>query len=446
MNTMGIETPILRRLLTTAVFVSVGLLSFGQELIRGSDDFFNCDSSIVRQVTKDVAYVYNRTKWTSSFMEVTESVTVCPSIYMEPLYMNDFEIKEKQVFFCGYIKENNTKKGILGFFPLSSFPNVDVRYRVVEECTELKKLDVYKIYNMMYGPNPEWHLVATGTTTGVRTDVLIDMMKFTTLTYNCLIHYSFDPDEYFDDVSTTKDYVVVSTRDMESEETPVVNFWEYDTPTVPGMTIFNTSVSRKRISNSVADSPVLLEHMTNNEYLAAYKNSGYSRIAVLKTATGTPVPINVVNILWLEGNVVPRDIKWQSWVSNVDVLTFGHPTDEYRTQIYHLPSAVIGGTTTNGTGTRYSGIKIWSIDPCIYPNRDFVASGSKFQNPKLCRYYYNYTGDCPDEFEYYCDFGKIENKFIEEPLPYTDLGNLPTKILEPRQVDIPFPLECGKME
>ncbi len=445
MKTMGKYTRILRRLLVVVVVISVGVVSHGQELIRETVDILNCDSSIVRQYSEDVAYVYNRTKRTSPFMKVTEGVTICPSVYIEPLYMNDFEFKDSMVYFCGYLNEDGQKRGVLGYFPLSSFPNVNVSYFVVDECTGLVKLDLYEVYDG-YSPVGEVHLVSTGTTTGDRTDALIDMTLFSNPMFNCLIHFASAPDEYYDDVATTVNNVVVSTRNVEPDGTPVVNLWEYVRPTAPGTTIFQTSVSRKRITSPIADSPVLLEHIANSEYSAVYKNSGYSRISVLKTNVGASASINAVDILWLEGMVVPKDIKWECRYRNFDVLTFGHPAEEFRTQIYHLPPSVFDGTAPNGTGTRYSYSLLWSIDPCRYPYCDFVVSGSWGQQPRLCRYYYNHTGDCPDEFEYYYALGKIGFNFFNSLLPFVRGRNISISRLEPRQVDIPFPLVCGKME
>ena len=123
------------------------------------------------------------------------------------------------------------------------------------------------------------------------------MTLFSNPMFNCLIHFASAPDEYYDDVATTVNNVVVSTRNVEPDGTPVVNLWEYVRPTAPGTTIFQTSVSRKRITSPIADSPVLLEHIANSEYSAVYKNSGYSRISVLKTNVGASASINAVDIL-----------------------------------------------------------------------------------------------------------------------------------------------------
>ena len=446
MKTMGKNTRILRRLLVIAVFVHAGLVSHGQELIRETIDFLNCDSSIVRQFSKDITYVYNRTKWTSSFMKVTEGVTVCPSIYIEPLYINDIEFMDNKAYFCGYWNDDGKKRGIIGYIPLSSFPNVNVSYYIVDDCTELVKLDLYRLYDMIFSPVDETHLVSTGTTTGGRTDALVELILFSDHAYNCMIHFTDGPDEYYDDVATTRNHILVSSRDVESDGTPVINLWEYVCPTVSGTTIFQTSVSRKRITSPLADSPVLLEVTENSEYSAVFKTSGYSRITVLKTQVGLGVPIDAVDILWLKGTVVPRDIKWEWRHRNYDVLTFGHAEEEFRTQIYHLPPSVFDGTAMNGTGTRYSYTMLWSIDPCRYPYRDFMVSGSWGHQPRLCRYYYNYTGDCPDGFEYFYEKGEIGFNYKEEPLPYIRWRDLPFTILVPRRVDIPLPSVCGNME
>lgn len=56
MKPLAKDTRNLRRMIAIAASISIGLVSQGQEMIRQSIDFNNCDSSIVRQFTKNIAY------------------------------------------------------------------------------------------------------------------------------------------------------------------------------------------------------------------------------------------------------------------------------------------------------------------------------------------------------------------------------------------------------
>lgn len=425
-------------LLAVAFFLFMGPVAVGQEMNREAIDFLNSDTSIVRQYKENTTLIYNRTKHTSLFMRVTEGVTVASSMYMEPLFVNDFEIEHTKAYFCGYTYVDERRKGILGYFDLSSFPNCSVTYYIVDYCVEMMKMDVYSP-----GAVQEKKIVATGTTTGIRSDALAELTLFATPSFNFYAYISLSENEQIDDVAQTSSNIVVSTRNVE-DNISVVNLWQYQNPLTPGMSMFNYVVGKKTIASPAAAGPVYLEYMTYDEYSAVYKYQGYSRIVVLKTdVTNNYYTIEAVDILGLENGVMPKDIKWNKKTDVYDVLTFYHSSINYPMQIYHLPPSVFAGTAPYGTGTKYADAFLWSIDPCQASSPYFVASGSMVSIPKLFRYSHSGRGGCSDRFTYSYDKGNPAYKYRETYIP-TVIDDISPREMTPRQVEIPFPKVCGK--
>lgn len=406
-------------------------------MIREAVAYFNSDTSIVRQYKEDITLIYNRTKKTSSFMLVTEGVIAVPAMYMEPLFVNDFEIMRDKAYFCGYTMSGETRQGILGYFELSTFPSCTVSYYNVSDCKEMIKLDVYSP-----GAVQEKKMVATGTTDGVRSDALAELTLFASPTFNLQIHVSYGEHEYFDDVAQTSGHIVVSSRNVENNYS-VVNLWQYQNPLTPGMSMFNFPVYKKQITFLPADSPVYLEYMDNNEYSAVYKNRTYSHITVLKTDVLNTTPVSGADILGVEEGVKPKDIKWNPKTDVYDVLTFYHSSTTYPMQIYHLPSSAFNSPMYMGAGTKYANVQLWSIDPCLSASPYFMASGSVGSLPKLFRYSSSGKDECPDTFYYF--YEKVMPEWYYSSIYiYTMMDNQNPVELVPREVEIPFPKVCGK--
>lgn len=434
------------RLVFLALFLLPEWLS-AQEMIRGAVDYYLSDSSIVRQYKKDVTLIYNRSdnprneniSFTSTFMLVSEDSSNVPIFYMQPLYVNDFEILKAHAYFCGYMRDGNQKKGIIGYFNINQFPNCNVYYFIIDTCKEMIKMDVYQPDGELH---PDVNVVATGTT-GTRTDVLVEMNLVSYPPNNFHIYISDRKSEFIDDVAAIKNYVVVSTRDEESG-IPVINFWQFIRPTLPGMSIFNYGVNRKSVSSPFASTPVYLEHTVGDQYSAVYRDYGYFRMTILKTDVSPMNNFVSVDVLGLENGVIPRDIKWNSKTNVYDVLGLYVPDYYYWVKIYHFPQTVFDGTAPYGTGTKYLYKQLWSIDPCLYPSPYFMASGEEGEIPRLFRYSSGQSGDCSEMFNYQYEKGEPVWKFSDGSIPFAFTDNLPLNMLEPEWRIIPFPWICGE--
>lgn len=406
------------RLFAVVMFLTFSISAIGQDLIRETIDYLLCDTSIIRETSKDSVMIYNRRN-TSTFMLATPGDNNAFTMYIEPIYVNDFEVFERNVYFCGYKLEDGIKKAIIGRFYLYNFPynnnpNYYIPYYVVDECTEFKKLDVYRTeegapYNMF-----DIHVVATGATES-RSDAILDMIMTTSLPggvpFNCFLYLSSDKNESFDDVAVTDNYVVVSSR-IKTEENPSVIFWHFARPTLIGDNIFSTSINNLCVKTPDAETPVFIEHTVLDKYVATYKIDGYSRIAMLKLEA-LNTNYNSVEITGIPmGNIFPMDIKYNRRNGVYGILARGEVGTnldyDLQMKIYHITPAIIQNTAPYGEGTWYPYNQVWSIDPQNKTANRFVASAGFSNLVRMLRYnHYQWPG-CSSRFEYNYDIGKFE--------------------------------------
>lgn len=401
------------------VILSSSLSAFGQEYIRGAGSAI-CDTSIIRAIGNDTTIIYNRGAL-SAFMLAESSVPVATCI-IDPLYINDFEIDGKIVYFCGYVLTDSGKKGAFGQFNLATFTSGTLTYQIMDSCAELKKLDYY-VYKEGAGVlYTESHVIMTGTTDGMRSDILVhlvaraDVIMSPTPPIALTVHeayFSADRNENFDDVAAIDNYVVVSTRNK-VDEIPIIDFWQFAKPTTSLSTIFWSNILHLRMASPVPHSPVLLEHTTGNNYAATFSIFGFSKIAMLQlNATSTTIPM--VEILVDEAQtLIPMDIKFNKAGKVFDILArkmqYDPPLLSVPMQIYHVTQDVLQNSVTYGNITRYIVNDyyhyVWSIDP-FESSSLYTASGDSIHYPKLYKYKVNAWQHCPTRYQYQFILGNV---------------------------------------
>lgn len=435
------------RLFAVVLFFSISFPVMGQEFIRGAIDYYLCDTSIVRQISADTVLVYNSNQ-TSTFSFVVATQTNMWTLYYEPLYVNDFEIYKEKVYFCGYMREEGVKYAIIGYFKLNDYPFINLYYYKVSDCEELKKLDVYTIMEI-YGIE-EVHLVATGTTSGVRSDAIVDM-SMSAVPTNCDIYISNDENQSFDDVAATKNYVAVAARNK-VQGIPVVDFLFFKRPGHTWQSIFSSNANIFRVTSPTPDSPVVLEHTKVDSVAAVYKIAGFSQMAMLRTeALNTNYQIYQITAgqSW---PAIPIDIKYHKPTSNYAILArTGNRQDpdfDPPMHIYHVTPADLNGTSLLGNGTRYTEVvyHLWSLEPQRGFSPQFFISGDAGQIPYLFRIYNNQWGKCTDRFGYFYANGNLKGEWEEKALSPRSYY-LEIQQHEPRDKrPIPFPVECDNEE
>jgi hypothetical protein len=276
-------------------------------------------------------------------------------------------------------------------------------------------MDSYTITDI-YG-NIEKHLVLTGTTTGIRSDALVDMTLFSSIpsppTYsNFFAFFSNDGNESLDDVVVTDSLVVVSTRNI-VQGLPVIDFLHINKPYSMGQSIFSFPVNHLTLGSPVADSPVLLEHETNNKYAATFKNSGSHTMSMLQL-TGPSIVNNCLRIFMDNYETdIPMELKYNRFSSVYDLLAHHYsarnPDYYLMFQIYHITPDVINNIVPYGDITFFNNSTVWSIDPT--KNAYFVASGDSTNYPKWFRYKHDTWENCPRPSAY---------EYFNEKLPSKD--------------------------
>lgn len=440
------------RLLVVMMFLSSSFTVIGQDLIRETIDYLLCDTSIIRETSKDSVMIYN-CRNTSTFMLATPGDNNAFTMYIEPIYVNDFEVFERNVYFCGYKLEDGIKKAIIGCFRLHNFPynndsNYHIPYYVVDECKEFKKLDVYMTDEGMPFGIFDIHVVSTGTT-GSRSDALVDMVMMSSLPggvpINCNLYLSNDTNENLDDVAVTDNYVIVSSRTKDKGDL-VVNFWHFGRPTVVGENIFCTSINNLCVKTPIAETPVFLEHTKVNDYVATYKIKGYSRIAMLQLEA-LNTNYNSVEITGIPmGNIFPMDIKYNRRNGVYGILARGEAginlDYDLQMKIYHITPAIIQNTAPYGEGTWYPYNQVWSIDPQKKTANRFVASAGLSNLVRMLRYnHYQWPG-CSSRFEYNYDIGKFEGTLYKPEISIRLLHKEMKKLYPRERRPILFPVIC----
>ena len=433
------------KILVTVLFLSAFSPSFGQNMYRGVLNESMCDTSIVRETSKDTVLIYNRRNKTSTFMLVPDNTTSNPwTIYFDDIYINDFEIFEKNVYFCGYTMVEDVKNAVFGYLPLIPFPSSDLYCYITNECKEFKKLDVYETVEMQFAE--ETHLVIIGTTNDSRSDALVDVSMFSPLPYNFSIHISLDENENYDDVAVTKNKVVVSSRNK-VKGIPIVNFLYYDRPLLLGQNIFSSLANRLRTSSPAAETPVFLEHTQNDSVAAVFKVLGYSRIAMLNLEVSSANYKSYEITVDSAETVIPIDIKYntRNYVYGILARTANSYNPDFlpQMQIYHVSQADLNNLTPYGNGTKYTErvFNLWSLEPLRKTANYFVASGDEGNLPRLFKFNHYQWDPCSTGFNYLYAIGYLLGKFEDIDVLCQPLIAEFKKIV-PWNKKKPFPVLC----
>ena len=219
--------------------------------------------SIRRTIDADEWMIYSFYENRVSFTLVNESITTA-LVLKFPLaedgfyVVNDFEILNDSVYFCGY-KENwqGLKTAIFGYFALAGFPTTNVYYYAVAGFSNFDKMD-------LYDDEGHPHVVMIGDALH-QAQVIVDTREVG------LNHWIFDIADYsyqselldirFDDVAVTDDYVFVTSRGLYDG---IVYIQEFAKPaSYSSIFIGNIAVFPISLYNA---SPVLIEHCYDNYY------------------------------------------------------------------------------------------------------------------------------------------------------------------------------------
>lgn len=451
-NTIKIHK-VIPQLFAAVLFFSISFPVAGQEQIREAPTEYLSDTSIIREIVKDSVMIYSRSKDSitdeiiSTFILMKNGNYSPYKMSFDSIYVKDFEVYKNRVYFCGYMFVNEIPKGVFGYFYYRLFPTGTVSLYIVDDVSELNKLDAYTTVEMQFMEEP--HLVMTGILSNPRLDVLVDITMPVSGQLYGQYYKAENENEKLDDVAVTQNYVVVSSRKVENG-IPFIYYLQFKIPHYLGQNIFSASLERIRVSSPVAKTLVLLEHSVGDNYASAYKNRGYPQMEVSFFSAPSTIVKGIT--IWADSlkTYYPMDIKYHKGSKVYDILARNrYKVFDYlifnNMQIYHIDQNVYNDLTTYGNITRYPEEEsLWSIDPLNKNINYFGASGADVQTLRYYRYNHYQWEECPIQSLYYFRMGKPEGAYVGEwwvPV----LPVVLEKLSKEKDVkEIPFPIKCGE--
>ena len=232
------------------LFFLLPLSAWGQELIR-TVHLQKSENSIIRDISEKEWLVYNVFLWSDSmekaFVKVTETGVSAPIMFLPNMVktVNDFEIYDGYVYFCG---ENNAGLGMMGRFKLSDFPTAQVCMWSVPALMKMNKLDVKEM-------NSTLHVVMTGET-ALNSQHLVDAWEPSASSSNWVFYVTLvDADWLFDDVAITDTKVVFSGRNVAGN---TAGFIYYAAPPTSASVFTATTSYYQQTPNANSSSRVML--------------------------------------------------------------------------------------------------------------------------------------------------------------------------------------------
>lgn len=354
------------------------------------------ESSIIRAVDTREWLVCNNTNGWSVFSMIDEALPTTQQIHLgnvgssDKIRIYDFEVFNDTVYFCGSVWFGDNQKAVWGYFPLTGFPSVNVRY-IIRNMQNLTKLDVFSIDPTMN----EIHVVMVGQQ-APKHGIMVDEVRTGP---GLFVEYTGELSdvvaEDFTDVAVTEKYVVTSLKkyDLELQGGQVLFIRK---PTSLHTTVFSNTAQTYTISGKLSIDG-LLEHCKNDSVAFAYK--GFQGYLNVHTFNG-PSPREHLKVVGLHDYAL-ADIKFDRTNEDLDILVrpaleLSRPLDT--SIILHLNHslAAYGGPLFCH---KYYNETLNSLEWIPWENKRFVASGHDQTSSQLrvYKYQYDYWGICTQQ-------------------------------------------------
>ncbi len=354
------------------------------------------ETSIIRAVNTKEWLVCNNSNGWSVFSMINETLLTTQQIHLgnvgssDKIQIYDFEVFNDTVYFCGSVWFGDNQKAVWGYFPLTGFPSVSVKY-IVRNIISLTKLDVFSIDPTM----TEIHVVMVGQRS-MEHGIMVDEVRTGPGQFIEYIGELSDMvAESFTDVAVTENFVVTSLKkfDLELQGGQVLFIHK---PTSLSTTVFSNTAQTYTISGKFSIDG-LLEHCKNDSVAFAYK--GFQGYLNVHTFNG-PSPREHLKIVGLHDYAL-ADIKFDRTNEDLDILVW--PAFELSRQldtsiILHLSHslAAYGGPLFCH---KYYNQILHSLEWIPWENKRFVASGHDQTNSQLrvYKYQYDHWGICTQQ-------------------------------------------------
>lgn len=366
----------------TAMLMLVPTLANGQSTTRWP---FPDDNSLIRTITPStyMLFSYNGNN-TFYYVDVLNTMSPFIIINEKEMIITDFEIMDDVVYFCGYSNSNNNYTAVLGYFPLSGFPAVTVRYNTTSGMRMFNRLDLYSIEG-------QEHVVLTGID-GQGISTIVDALHFSDTTWYYHIVDGKEFEDMFEDVVTVNrgnsSMVVFSSRDKTMNYPFMANYsraWTFGFPPAANMPVFVNPFKYFQIDQNTRGM-VELESM-DGWFASAYKTAADSLIVNRYSQTSYDRSVRI----YCDPSLTVKDIQYNyNFGFPLDVLVTSSSTATVNSYIYNVMEYNFD-TNTIMKGHLYLDEDINSLALSSAMENYYRASGHETIYQELRSYSYNYN-------------------------------------------------------
>ena len=360
--------------------------------VQNHDDY----SSVVRRINDTAWLVCNNSNGSVFFSRVNETQPMAPQLelayieYSDSMHVNDFVIFRDTVYFCGQSWDDQGSVAIWGYFPLSTFPYVNVMYRAAY-ADNFRKIKVFSVDTT----TADLHVVMIGSTKeSFPKGVIYDEVRESSNVFDQYVSSVFDtvPLLHFDDLEVTDLHIAVASN----ADNGSVLFLKK--PTLLWTSIFSgAAVNQTLTCFSTAHR---LEYCNNDNLVVAYKLLGFGIVNVLLFNQVTPQ--HLISIDRTE-NFQIVDMEYNETKGDLDLLTrIGDFLSIHidSSIILHLNSSLLynGGPIFCH---KYISENLNSLAWLPTSGNMFVASGHDVvqHHLRLYKYPYDNWGKCAEQVE-----------------------------------------------
>lgn len=366
-------------LLTFLLAIFVSMSASGQEYIKEAPNIAD-RPTIVKEVSINKWMICYR-DYFSAFFYVSDTTPLLHSMDFlnYNITINDFEIINNWVYFCGESTDTSDKYALVGKFQIATFPSSIVYFYRIDSLKSLTKIEVQyggmattNVYMIGKGRDEKCYFVSAS------------LAGFGSPGSFFFSEASDNHVDVLDDIAYTDKYIVVTGRNTASRHGYLYYFY------LPAMVGggFSPNAQYGDIGYYV-DNPILIKHC-EKDYVVTVSSDDFYHIISAFDSTCFKYIITVDR----DNSALERDVEYNYQSRELDLLV-GNPPDmqqECFSYIYHFNTSNSMTSVAPFNVHDYTGENIHSIENTseVFPqcNRFIATGGGCAYNP-LRWYRYN---------------------------------------------------------
>ena len=353
------------------MYLSFSMPIQGQDYIRAIPDAYKVEHSVVREIDRNTWLVYFYGAGQSGFSRQMSGSSTTDIVNLpEHLYVNEFEIMDDYVYFCGHLFHNSQNhRGVIGRFNHSTvFASPTVELSLIGGTVDVLKLEPY-----LCETKPR--IIAAGRLSDT-VGVLIDLTYTGTSSVSLNMAVADTIGEMFSDVAVSNNMIYAASINRKCI-LPHGRQWFFSRPTLLGvnpLAYFHTS----HYAHSVICLDPLIESVGGDNVVFASKTAivpvNFFYQYMIDTYIGG-VTIGGSGASGADDATI--DIKYDDHFSTLNVLSRKYPEWNYTNYIYSLDLPLAAGSIPVLV---YKGYKLHSLEYRHYDPYRFIATGMRVEN------------------------------------------------------------------